>query len=218
MASPSVIDRRLPVYLLIDCSGSMAGEPIAALEMGLKALLGDLHNDPSALETVWISVITFASTAEQLVPLTELERFHPPELRAQGTTALGEALDLLSERITAEVRFTRPGIKGDWKPLVFLLTDGEPTDDWERSAENFHLRGVSTVIVCGAGPEVNDATLKRLGDKVVRLKDTQPGTLGAFLKWVSASVTTTNQSLGTQAHPEDRLPPPPDDGSIQLLL
>jgi len=195
----------------------MAGEPIAALEMGLKALLGDLHNDPNALETVWISIITFASTAQQVTPLTELDQLQSPELSAGGTTALGEALDLLAERIGFEVHLTRPDHKGDWKPLVFILTDGEPTDDWERSAENFHLRGLATVIACGAGPEVNDALLKRLGEKVVRLKDTQPGTLGAFMKWVSASVTTTSQVLGTPGQSRDRLPRPPDDGPIKLV-
>src|SRR5207244_10369621 len=91
--------RRLPVYLLLDCSGSMAGEPIAAVEMGLKALLGDLRNDPQALETVWLSVITFASAAQQIIPLTDVNEFEPPDLAAAGTTALGEAIELLAQRI-----------------------------------------------------------------------------------------------------------------------
>jgi uncharacterized protein YegL len=175
----------------------MAGEPVAAMEMGLRSLLGDLRNDPQALETVCLSVITFASEAEQLLPLTEVSAFHPPELHARGSTALGEALELLAARIRAEVRMTGPGQKGDWKPLAFILTDGEPTDDWQRAAEDLRLSGLATIIACGAGPEVNDETLRRLGDKVVRLKDTRPGTLGAFMKWVSASVTTTSQTLGT---------------------
>jgi len=209
--------RRLPVYLLLDCSGSMAGEPIAAMEMGLKALLGDLHNDPNALETAWISIITFASTAEQLVPLTELNAFHPPELTASGTSALGEALELLADCIRADVRFTGPNGKGDWKPLVFILTDGEPTDEWECAAENFRLQGLATIIACGAGPEINDVTLGRLGDKVVRLKDTRPGTLGAFMRWVSESVASTTRSLGTRTGSDDRLPPLPDDGTIRLV-
>ncbi len=210
--------RRLPVYLLLDCSGSMNGEPITAMEEGLKVLLADLRNDPQALETVWLSVITFASNAEQVLPLTDINDFHPPEVHAGGTTALGEAIDLLADRIRAEVRFTREGQKGDWKPLVFVLTDGEPTDDWQQSVENFRLRGLATVIACGAGPEVNDTTLKWLGDKVVRLKDTQPGTLGAFMKWVSASVATTSQGLGTQAKTTDRLATMPDDGNIRVVL
>jgi uncharacterized protein YegL len=209
--------RRLPVYLLLDCSGSMAGEPIAAMEMGIKALLADLHNDPNAVETTWLSIITFASTAEQLVPLTELGVFQPPELSASGTTALGEALELLASCIRADVHTTSPTCKGDWKPLVFILTDGEPTDDWESAAENFRLQGLATVIACGAGPEVNDDTLTRLGDKVVRLKDTRPGTLGAFMRWVSESVASTTRSLGTRPSPDDRLVPPPDDGTIQLV-
>jgi uncharacterized protein YegL len=194
----------------------MRGEPIAALEMGLKALLGDLRNDPQALDTVWLSVITFASVAEQIVPLTDINEFQCPQLDADGSTSLGEAIDLLAGRIRAEVRSSRKDVKGDWKPLVFLLTDGKPTDDWERSAEEFRLRGLGTIIACGAGPEVDDDTLKRLGDKAIRLKDTKPGTLGAFMKWVSASVTTTNQGLGTHAAP-NRLEEPPDDGAIQVL-
>jgi uncharacterized protein YegL len=211
--------RRLPVYILLDCSGSMHGEPIEALEMGIRALLGDLRNDPQALETVWLSVITFSSMAEQLIPLTELNDFEPPKLYAEGATMLGEAIDLLADRIQAEVRFTRANQKGDWKPLVFILTDGEATDDhWRKSIENFRLRGLATIVACGAGPEVNDDTLKWLGDKVVRLKDTQPGTLGAFMKWVSASVASTTQSLGTQVKATDRLPDSPDQDVIRIVV
>ena len=67
--------RRLPVYLLIDCSGSMAGEPIEAVKQGIKALLSELKGDPQALETACLSVITFDSTARQVTPLTELMLF-----------------------------------------------------------------------------------------------------------------------------------------------
>jgi uncharacterized protein YegL len=217
MADELAFTRRLPVYLLLDCSGSMAGEPISALEMGCKALLGDLRNDPQAIETVWLSVIAFAGAAEQLEPLTELDHFHPPPLTAEGTTSLGEAIDLLAKCIKREVRQTAAHQKGDWKPMVFVLTDGEPTDDWERSVEEFRKKGEATIIACGAGPEVNDETLRRLGDKVVRLKDTQPGTLGAFMKWVSASVAQANMSLGTQARADERFSPIPDDGGITLI-
>jgi uncharacterized protein YegL len=210
--------RRLPIYLVLDCSGSMAGEPIAAMEMGLKALLSDLRNDPQALETVWLSVITFASTAQQITPLTDVNDFPPAELVASGTTALGEAIDLLAQCIEQEVRKTGPDQKGDWRPMVFLLTDGEPTDEWERPVETFRARGAANIIACGAGSEVNDATLKRVGDTVVRLKDTQPGTLGAFLKWVTASVTTASQALGTRAKAQEQLPDLPKDQGISLLF
>ncbi|MBQ4310052.1 MAG: VWA domain-containing protein, partial [Oscillospiraceae bacterium] len=55
--------RRLPVYLLLDTSGSMTGDPIEAVRQGVKALVSELRGDPQALETAYLSVITFASTA-----------------------------------------------------------------------------------------------------------------------------------------------------------
>lgn len=62
--------RRLPVYLLLDTSGSMHGEPIEAVKNGVQTLLTTLKQDPYALETAYVSVITFDSTARQAVPLT----------------------------------------------------------------------------------------------------------------------------------------------------
>ena len=52
--------RRLPIYLLVDCSSSMTGEPIQAVRAGLDLLVNTLHQSPQAIETVWCSVITFA--------------------------------------------------------------------------------------------------------------------------------------------------------------
>ena len=53
------MDRRLPIYLLIDSSGSMRGEPIQSVNVGLSAMLSALRQDPYALETVYLSIITF---------------------------------------------------------------------------------------------------------------------------------------------------------------
>src|SRR3954463_13936238 len=63
-------DRRLPVYLVIDCSESMAGPAIEAVNRGLQMLVGELRGNPLALESAYLSVITFARHARQDVPLT----------------------------------------------------------------------------------------------------------------------------------------------------
>src|SRR5262245_66540609 len=96
--------RRLPVYLVLDTSGSMTGEPIEACRMGLKALLADLRGDPQALETAYLSVITFNSDAQQVAPLTELTSFTEPTLTASGTTDMAKALTKLEECVDREVR------------------------------------------------------------------------------------------------------------------
>lgn len=200
-------DRRLPVYLLLDCSGSMSGDPIAALQMGIRLLVEELRNDPYALETVWLSVITFASTADQAEPLTDISEFHPFPLEAGGSTSLGEALTLLEERVAVEVRKGTTEQKADWKPMVFLFTDGEPTDSWREPARRLRDAKLVDFIVCGAGPAIHDGTLRELSPVFVHLKDTAPGTLSSFLKWVTASVTSASRSLGA-GRPSD-LPAPP---------
>ena len=147
--------RRLPVYLLLDCSGSMAGEPIEAVKQGIKALLSELKGDPQALETACLSVITFNSTARQISPLTELMLFKEPELTAGGATALGGALTVLADCIRNEVRTSTPTQKGDWKPLVFLLTDGAPTDNLDDGIEALKHVSTSNIIACAAGANAN---------------------------------------------------------------
>ena len=99
----------------------MRGEPIEAVKAGINTLLNSLCQDPYALETVWLSLITYNSKAEQILPLTEVYKLQVPELVAKGRSAMGEALLLLSERIDKEVVKNSPEQKGDWKPLLFLL-------------------------------------------------------------------------------------------------
>lgn len=91
--------RRLPVYILIDISSSMHGEPIEAVKAGIKSLLDSLSQDPYALETACLSIITYNSQAEQILPLTEVYKLHVLELVAKGRSAMGDALLLLSERV-----------------------------------------------------------------------------------------------------------------------
>ena len=89
--------RRLPVYLVLDTSGSMSGEPIQAVENGMQMLVSALRQDPQALESAFLSVITFNSQAKQDVPLTDLASFQMPAFKAGGSTELGTALALVRD-------------------------------------------------------------------------------------------------------------------------
>ncbi|MBX9580183.1 MAG: VWA domain-containing protein [Gemmataceae bacterium] len=207
---PEFTGRRLPIYLVLDCSGSMSGEPIEAVRQGVKALLADLRGDPQALETAFLSVITFDSGARQVSPLTELMAFQEPNLEASGSTALGEALKLLELAVDKEVKKSTATQKGDWKPLVFLMTDGQPTDNWQAPADAVKARKLGNVIACAAGPGADAGPLKKITEVVVKLDDLQPDTLKQFFRWVSDSIKTTSASVAQVAAdgPID-LPPPP---------
>jgi len=208
--------RRLPVYLVLDTSGSMHGEPIAAVETGVQTLVSALRQDPYALETAYLSVITFDSTAKQTVPLTELTAFQMPAIQASGTTALGDALSLLAKKIDTEVAKTTAEVKGDWKPLVFIMTDGCPTDTWQNGLAEFRKRKVGMVVACAAGQGADTNVLKQITECVVQLDTADSSTIKAFFKWVSASVSTGSQKVdsGSEMAGLGELPPPPPEVNI----
>ena len=211
--------RRLPVYLLLDTSGSMYGEPIEAVKNGVQTLVSTLRSDPYALETAYISIITFNSTAQQIVPLTEISAFQQSQIDASGCTALGEALSLLSQRVDIEIVKTTHEVKGDWKPLVFLMTDGEPTDDLQKGLNEFKKRKFGMVVACAAGQGANINTLKQITENVVQLDTADSATIKAFFKWVSASISTGSQKVedakGDVASMSELPPPPPE---INIVL
>ncbi len=201
--------RRLPVYLLLDVSGSMAGDPIEAVRNGVKALVSELRSDPQALETAYLSVITFNSSARQVCPLTELMMFREPVLNAGGPTALGAALRLLTDCINSEVRRSTETQKGDWKPLVFILTDGIPTDEWHEAAAMLKNAKPANIIACAAGSCADTSVLKEITDNVLLMNNLSSGELARFFAWVSSSVKLSSKSLESRQGAGIELPPPP---------
>jgi len=209
--------RRLPVYLLLDTSGSMYGEPIEAVKNGVQVLISTLRQDPYALETAYLSIITFDSTAQQVTPLTELSSFQQPAIDAGGCTALGEALSLLAQKVDQEVTKTTPEVKGDWKPLVFIMTDGEPTDDLNKGLNEFRKRKFGMVVACAAGQGANTNILKQITECVVQLDTADSATIKSFFKWVSASVSAGSMKVedtGCEVGSLSELPPPPPEVNI----
>ena len=211
MADP----RRLPIYLVLDTSGSMTGDPISAVQQGLNMLLSDLNSEPSALETAYLSVITFSTTAQQVVPLTAIGDFKAPPLDASGTTAFGAALAKVEECLARDVIKGGSGRKGDWRPLVFVMTDGQPTDTWEPAAARIKAAKVGNVIACAAGGAADEQMLKKLTENVVKLNDLGPDALKQYFKWVSSTVTEASRSAGTGK--DLGLPPPPTGDQIIVV-
>jgi uncharacterized protein YegL len=189
--------RRLPIYFLIDISESMVGEPIQQVEEGLAAIIQALKSDPYALETVWISIIVFAGQPKTLVPLQEIVNFYPPRFPIGSGTSLSKGLGHLMYELRSNIVKTSYEQKGDWKPIVFLFTDGVPTDDsaaaigewkrnWQRSAN---------MIAISFGTEANNALLGQLTEEIHLFKNTSAQSYKDFFKWVSDSIKTSSISV-----------------------
>lgn len=211
--------RRLPVYLLLDTSGSMSGEPIEAVKNGVQVLISTLMQDPYALETAYISIITFDNQAKQIVPLTELPSFQMPTLTVTGTTAMGDALSLVAEMIDSEVQKTTSDIKGDWKPLIFLMTDGSPTDNLQQGIDRLRQSKTGLIIACAAGHAADTEKLKQITEIVVQLDTADSNTIKAFFKWVSASISVGSQKIESgqkEIIGLNDLPPPPPEVNVVI--
>ena len=189
--------RIFPIFLVVDVSESMAGEPLIQLETGIRAVASDLMTDPYALETAWIGVIGFAGRPRTLTPLTELMDFTPPHLPVGGGTALGAALIHLMDEIDRNVMPTTEERKGDWKPLVFLMTDGVPTDDPSvaiaRWKINYAHRVSMVAVSIGAGAD--EAMLRDLADEFIAFDDTTEGAFKKFIGWITNSVKSSTRSV-----------------------
>lgn len=201
--------RRLPVYFLVDVSESMVGEPIQQVQDGMRMIVQELRTDPYALETAFISVIAFAGKAKTLQPLTELYKFYPPIFPIGGGTSLGAALDYLMDDMDKSLVKITTEQKGDWKPIIFLFSDGTPTDGPTSAFARWNnkYRRKANIVAISIGDNVNTQMLGQISDNVLRLNSTDEMSFKAFFKWVTASIKATSVSVTDVGDDDVKLAP-----------
>ncbi|HTR83926.1 MAG TPA: VWA domain-containing protein [Reyranella sp.] len=125
---------RCPCLLLLDTSASMKGAPIDELNRGLAAFKEELASDALAMKRVELGIVTFGGSVRMLSDFQTPDQFHPPTLGYEGDTPMGAAisggLEMIRQRKDA---YKANGIPY-YRPWVFLITDGVPTDAWNDAA------------------------------------------------------------------------------------
>jgi uncharacterized protein YegL len=187
--------RRLPVYLLLDCSESMVGDGLKAVRQGVNAMLTALRSNPHALETAYVSIITFGADAKLVSPLTSIIDIEEPLIKLSSGTAFGKALKLLGEQMQSELKSNTPLQKGDFRPLVILITDGYPTDDWEKYKREYdkdNSKLVANFYAVACGDCIDYKFLGRLTDIVLKAPDLEPEKMGKLFVWITATINSAS--------------------------
>jgi uncharacterized protein YegL len=191
----------------------MNGEPIQALNNALSGMISNLRADPMAMETLWISIVTFDKEVKEVLPLTDLPSYNVREIICppSGPTLTGKGLEYIYEKVKTDLRKGTETQKGDWRPLLFIFTDGKPSDIqlYEEMIPKMKTLNFASIIGCAAGTKSDDDSLKGLCDVVVHLDTADSATLKSFFRWVSETIEHGNKSMGTTDALE--LPPPPDE-------
>lgn len=191
------MSRRLPIYFLIDVSESMVGEQIQQVEEGLATIIKELKTDPYALETVHIAIIVFAGQSMTLVPLTDIVNFYPPKFPIGGGTSLGTGLGQLMFDMRKNIVKTTAEQKGDFKPIIFLFTDGVPTDDTRAAFSEWkqNWQKQTNLVSVAFGDAIDLNLLKELSENVLTFKNTSVQSYKEFFRWVTASIKTSSVSV-----------------------
>jgi uncharacterized protein YegL len=200
---------RCPCVLLLDTSGSMQGEAIAALNEGLRVFKNDLSKDPVASRRVEVAVVTFDSSVTVMQDFVTADQFQPPTLTAQGVTFMGEAIQKALDMVQARKEQYKTSGIAYYRPWVFMITDGEPQGEPEEIVQRAAQRikddeNQKHVAFFAVG--VENANMQRLSTIAVKepLKLAGLDFSGLFM-WLSASMHAVSKS---KVSDQVALPPP----------
>lgn len=126
---------RCACVLLLDTSGSMSGEPINALNEGLRTFKENLNQDNLAKKRIEVAIITFDSDVKVVQDFVTAEQFQPPTLTAGGVTHTGSGINLALDMIQNRKSKYRSNGISYYRPWVFMITDGEPYGEPDQIVE-----------------------------------------------------------------------------------
>ena len=194
IAAPN--EAHLACVLLLDTSGSMGGEPIASLNRALMDFKDKVSMDEMAQKRVDIAIVEFNSTARVVQDFTPISQMTPITLQATGTTAMGAGINMAIDMVKDRNRFYNSLGTPVFKPWIFMITDGSPTDDIGEAVrriqeeESKGSSGKLKFFALGVDQYDKD-TLFKITNRVMELRDTD---FSGIFNWMSESMVAISVS------------------------
>lgn len=191
----------LPFYLVCDESSSMTGKPIDEINDSLPEIHAEIGSNPVVADKTRFCLIGFSSSAQVLLPLADLSTISAmPAFRAGGSTSYGAAFDLLYDTITDDIAKLKAEGNQVYRPAVFFLSDGQPTDAWENSyrrVTDLYWPLHPNILAFGFG-SVDRQTLQQVATVKAFIADGSMGPEGALREFAQSLIRSIVNS-GTQS-------------------
>jgi uncharacterized protein YegL len=204
---------RCPCLLLLDTSGSMHGKPIEELNAGIRQFRDELYADDMAQKRVEIAIVGFGPV-QTITEFQTPDLFQPPTLVASGDTPIGGAIDTGLNLLDQRKQTYRNNGVSYYRPWVFLITDGGPTDHWQAAAERVKQGEAANhfsffaVGVEGARMDVLSQITTRQPLKLQELR------FRDLFKWLSNSLSAVSKSQVDTTVPLENPTGPTGWGSV----
>lgn len=225
--------RPLPVFLLVDSSGSMHGSKIDTVNVALKEMLQVLSNLEGTKGQIKLSVITFGQTVKVVQPLENVELINLDLLKANGNTPMGEAIKTVVEMIENKEAVS----SRSYTPTIVLISDGIPTDcprttllscengnynydEWEpiKMLHSSPRTEKCPKLALGIGDDSDFIMLKSFinNKEIPVIRANEAATISKFFKWVTMSVS--RRSVSTNPNTCEEVPFQDVFGDFELVF
>lgn len=202
--------RALPVFLLVDISGSMKGEKIETVNVALKEMVNSFKKIENPKGVIELCIVAFGNQNAQIIkPLSKITDSDQFDFSAAGDTPMGKAFDVVADMIEDYEVVSRRA----YTPTIVLISDGNPTDfvgynasmsdgdiyEWEalKNLQSGTRSSKATRLAMGIGNDVDSRILRAFinNESIPTIKARDNDTISKFFKWVTMSISVRSISV-----------------------
>jgi len=195
-----IVKRQMVLFFIVDTSGSMVGTKIGAVNTAIREVIPELKGIGGSDVDLKIACLKFSSGCTWMHPSPiPAENFQWNNLSADGVTDFGAACKELSDKMAKEKFLSAPS--ASVAPAIFLMSDGEPTDDYKSGLallqkNNWYKYAIKVAVAIGDDANI-DVLKEFTGNIEAVITVHTPEALRKMIRFVSI----TSSQIGSKSQP-----------------